>query len=412
MKTNKRDYYEILGVPRNADQAAIKKAYRKLAKKYHPDSNDGSAEAELRFKEITEAYTILQDPEKRKLYDQFGHAAFDGSSGAGQDAGGFGGGAYGPSGYTYYYQSGGQDGNPFGRNSGGQSFEDILKHFFHRNNFSGDNYTGDNFSRDGFSGDSFSGNDFSGKDDTGRGSWKHFGYNGDGNTSYRQHFGYDDGRNTSYRQHFGYGDRSGSKDEGFDWFDFGGSRQEPLRGRDMEADTSISFEEAAFGCKKRIRLTSPESGKSQTLEVKIPAGIEDGQTIRLKGKGQPGMADGEAGDLLLKIHVMEKAGFTRKGADIYTTAQIPFTTAVLGGEAILPTLYGNVQCHIQKGTQSGSRLRLKGKGIVSSKAPGIRGDEYVTIEIQVPTQISGEAERCLKAFEQSLKGRKPASGAA
>ena len=132
----------------------------------------------------------------------------------------------------------------------------------------------------------------------------------------------------------------------------------------------------------------------------IPAGIESGQKVRLKGKGMPGIRGGEAGDLFLEVTVGEKPGFERKGMDIYTVLQIPFTTAVFGGEVQVPTLYGKVMCRIREGTQSGTKIRLKGKGIVSMKNASVYGDQYVTIEIQVPRNLNPEAKRKLKEYER------------
>ena len=351
----KRDYYDVLGVSRDADEKTIKKAYRKLAKKYHPDSNEGNAQAEKMFKEITEAYTILSDKEKRKLYDQFGHAAFDGTGAAYEDMGSsFGGGfdrshfhyGNGQGGGSFHYHSGfgpGTDGyssGPEGFGSFGGGFgsdmEDILKNLFHS----------------GWSQD----------EDHIRHSWS-------------------SGRSGA---DYGFGAHSGSF---------------PQKGADLHADTTVSFEEAIFGCKQRIRLSSADGHQAQTLEITIPAGIDDGKTIRLKGKGQPGSMNGEPGDLLIQVHVQPKAGYERKGQDLYTTVQIPFTTAALGGSAIVHTLYGDVRCEIRKGTQSGSKIRLRGKGVVSMQNPNMRGDLYATVMIEVPQNLSPEAEKHLRAFE-------------
>ena len=276
----KRDYYEVLGVDRGADDATLKKAYRKLAKKYHPDMNPGDKEAEAKFKEATEAYGVLSDPDKRRQYDQFGHAAFE-NGGGGAGAGGFGG------------------------------FD-----------FGGGSYGG-----------------------------------------------------------------------------FGSSQ----RGEDLRAEISVSFDEAAFGCEKKISLQG-QDGKISTVQVKIPAGIESGKTIRLRGKGMPGSNSAGDGDLLLKVTVQEKPGFERKGADLYTTVKIPFTTAVLGGEAEVATLTGKVVCRIKPGTQSGSRIRLKGKGIVSMKDASVHGDQYVTVQIDVPKNLSAAAKQKLREFEEACKG--------
>ena len=164
---------------------------------------------------------------------------------------------------------------------------------------------------------------------------------------------------------------------GFFGFDFGGGNygdfNSSKRGGDLRAEISVSFDEAAFGCEKKISLQG-QDGKISTVQVKIPAGIESGKTIRLRGKGMPGSNSAGDGDLLLKVTVQEKPGFERKGADLYTTVKIPFTTAVLGGEAEVATLTGKVVCRIKPGTQSGSRIRLKGKGIVSMKDASVHGD--------------------------------------
>ena len=134
----------------------------------------------------------------------------------------------------------------------------------------------------------------------------------------------------------------------------------------------------------------------------MPAGIDNGKSIRLKGKGAPGYGGAPAGDLLLKVKIEPKEGFERKGMDIYTTAQIPFTTAVFGGEARVATLKGDVMCRIPEGTQSGGKIRLKGKGIVSMKDPAVHGDQYVTIQIQVPRVMSPEARMKLREFQQAM----------
>ena len=323
----KRDYYEVLGIQRDADEAAIKRAYRKLAKKYHPDTNSGDAQAERKFKEITEAYAVLRDPEKRKLYDQFGHGAFQ--------EGGFGGGAdpRGNGGFQEFHFEGSPE----------DFFGDIFGGMFGRGDFGGSGYQ-----RSGFGGSGFRSTDYEGE---------------------------------------------GFRDSGFG----GGFHR---KGRDLRAEISVSFEEAAFGCDKRVTLQGAD-GRAQSLQVHIPAGIDTGKSVRLRGKGGPGQGGGAPGDLLLKVQVKPKPGFERKGLDVYTTAVIPFTTAVLGGEVLVPTLYGNVMCRIREGTQSGSKIRLKGKGIVSMGDSSLYGDQYVTIEIQVPRHLSQKAREKLREFQQA-----------
>lgn len=327
----KRDYYEVLGVGRNADEKEIKRAYRKLAKRYHPDTNPGDTQAEQKFKEVTEAYNVLSDEEKRKLYDQFGFAAFDesgrGTAGSGQSYdSGFGG--YG-------------GGFGFGGNGSGEGYRE-----YHFENGNMDDIFGSIF------GDMF-----------------------------RSHGAGD----------FGHFERSYG----------GGARQR--RGSDLRSEVTVTLEEAALGCEKVIRMSDPDGGgQVQTLQVHIPAGIDDGKSIRLKGKGAPGFGGAPAGDLLLTVRVTSKPGFERKGMDIYTTAEIPFTTAVFGGEAKVATLYGDVVCRIPEGMQSGGRIRLRGKGIVSVKDSSVHGDQYVTIQIEVPRSMTSEARRKLKEFQQVM----------
>ena len=174
-------------------------------------------------------------------------------------------------------------------------------------------------------------------------------------------------------------------------------RSHQTKGEDLHTDVSISFEEAAFGCDKKIRIQRGD-GTTQTLEVHIPEGIEDGKSIRLKGKGMPGAGGGQPGDLFMKIHVGARPGFERKGADLYTTVQIPFATAALGGEVMVETLTGRVLCKIRKGTQSGSKIRLRGKGVARMNQPSVHGDQYVTVQIQVPDTLTPEAEQKLREF--------------
>ena len=347
----KRDYYEILGVNKNADDSDIKKAYRRLAKKYHPDTNAGNAQAEEKFKEVTEAYEILSDPEKRKLYDRFGHAAFDQSAGGAYGYGGSETEGFGRNGGAYRYT--GPNGSYHEYHFEGGDMDDILKNFF---------------------GGSFGGSGF-------------------GSGSRKSGFG-----------------RTGFGGEGFGGTGFGGSGFDRDRfrkdGSDLQADISVTFDEAVFGCDKVINLSSADgSGSGRSLQVHIPAGIDNGKTIRLREKGMPGTGGGRAGDLLLKVSVGTKPGFERKGMDVYTTVDIPFTDAVFGGEATVETLYGKVVCKIKEGTQSGTKIRLRGKGIVSMSDPNTRGDQYVTVQIQVPRNLNEEAKRKLREFERACGGK-------
>lgn len=322
----KQDYYDVLGVSRTADEKEIKKAYRKLAKKYHPDTNPGDQQAEQKFKEVTEAYDVLGNPEKKKLYDQYGMAAFDGSMGAGDPTGNpFGQGSY-SSGFgnngqyrEYHYTSGNMDdinlddlfsdlfGSGFGGHSGNRTFRDRFGHGF------------------------------------GSSSWNYSSQGG----------------GTSYGSRGNYGTGA-------------------YGSQDLHAEIDLTMEEAALGCDKIIHL---KGGREEKLQVHIPAGINEGQSVRLKGKGESGWG-GAAGDLFIKVHILRNSVYERKGMDIYTTISIPHETAVRGGEAYVQTLYGPVKCKIPAGIRQGGKIRLKNKGVVSMKNADIHGDEYVTIQIQ------------------------------
>ena len=307
----KRDYYETLGVNKSADKEAIKKAYRKLAKKYHPDTNAGNPHAEEMFKDVTEAYNVLSDEKKRKLYDEFGFAGLQ--EGFSEEAarqaaqGGFGGfGGFGGNGsFSGSYSS---NGGPFTHQE------------FHFENGSGDmddifSMFGDMFSHGGSSGSS--------------GSYSTGGAGGFGGNS-------------------------------ADWSNF--------------------------------------TGKVSNLSIHIPAGIESGKTVRLKGQGNPGRNGGAAGDVLLNVNVTPSSEFERKGQNVYSTIRVPFTTAALGGKVRVHTLYGDVECSIKAGTQGGSKIRLKGKGISSMKNPSVKGDQYVTVEISVPRRLTPRAKEALEEY--------------
>ena len=381
----KRDYYEVLGINRSADKEAIKKAYRKMAKKYHPDSNEGHPDAEEKFKEVTEAYNVLSDPEKKKLYDQFGHAAFEeGAGGAGYGGGGFNGnGGFDGSGFGGFGGFGNSHSGAYRSPDGsyqefhfeGGDMDDILKNLF-GGGFGGGSNSGKAGSAHGFGGSSFGHSGFE------NGSFRS-GFNGS--------FGSGGFDGTGYGDGFGNSCNSG----------FCGSHQQ--KGQDLNAEISISFNEAAFGCDKLINLSGADGSGKQTLKVHIPAGIDNGKSIRLRGKGNPGYGGAPAVDLLLKVHVGERPGFERKGTDVYTTVNVPFITAALGGEAKVQTLNGQVMCRIPEGTQSGSKIRLKGKGIQAMGKAGVYGDLYVTVQVQVPRNLSEESKRRLREFDTSTR---------
>ena len=330
---------------------------------------------------------MLSDPEKKKLYDQFGHAAFEegaGAGGAGYGSSGFGGSGFGGSGFGGFGGFGkGQSGayrSPDGSyqefHFEGGDMDDILKNLFGRGSRrsgksanSSNGFGNGSFGGGGFHGSSFHGTGFGGSDFGGFGSDAGFSGSDFGGSSY------------------GNG--------------YGGSYQQ--KGQDLNAEISIGFNEAAFGCDKLINLSEADGNGKQTLKVHIPAGIDNGKSIRLRGKGNPGYGGGQSGDLLLKVHVGERPGFERKGADVYTTVNVPFITAALGGEARVQTLNGQVMCRIPEGTQSGSKIRLKGKGIQVMGKAGVFGDLYVTVQVQVPRNLSEESKRKLREFDTSTK---------
>jgi molecular chaperone DnaJ len=352
----KRDFYEILGVPKNASDEDIKKSYRKLAMKYHPDRNQGDASAEVKFKEAKEAYEMLSDAEKRAAYDQYGHAGVDPNMRGAAGAGGFGG--------------------------FGESFGDIF---------------GDIFGQ-------------------------------------------------ARRQQ-------------------GGGGRQVFRGNDLSYAMDISLEEAAAGKKTEIRIPSYDecdtchgsgakpgtsaktcgtcqgqgvvqmrqgffsvqqncphcrgSGKiisdpcspchgqgkikrQKTLEISIPAGIDDGMRIRSTGNGEPGTNGGPPGDLYIEIRLQKHEVFQRDGDDLHCAVPISFTTAALGGEVSVPTLNGEAAIDLPEGTQTGKQFRLRGKGVKGVRA-SFPGDLYCHITVETPVKLTEHQRKLLKELDESLK---------
>jgi len=356
----KRDLYDILGVSKNASEDELKKAYRRLAMKYHPDRNPGDKDAEAKFKEVKEAYEILSDAQKRAAYDQFGHAGVDPSAGGGFSGGGFG---------------------------GSTSFADIF---------------GDVF------GDIFGGGQTRGRDD-----------------------------------------------------------QRAYRGADLQYNLAISLEEAVAGSTQKIRIPTsvvcdvchgsgvkPGTSKRicpicqgrgvvriqqgffsvqqtcprchgtgeiietpcekchgtgrveeyKTLSVKIPAGVDTGDRIRLAGEGGPGENGGPPGDLYILIEVKPHPIFKRQGADLYCEMPVSFVTAALGGEIEVPTLSGRVTLKIPPETQSGKIFRLRGKGVVPVRG-SVPGDLLCQVHVETPVNLTNEQKNILREFEKALGGK-------
>jgi len=365
--TNKKDLYAILGVKRDADASQIKKAYRKLAKKYHPDSNAGNAEAEKKFKDVSEANSILGDAEKRKIYDEYGYEAFA----SGMD----------PKEYAKRMEEAKKAG--FGGFGGYSGFEGFGN--------------GQTFGRGGRSGV------FRGKD----GGYTSFHFEGGAPDDYGdlfEHLFRNAGSNTggsysNYRSSGGFGSFGGAAG--------GPGFQSAAENLDAEFPVHISFEEAVLGCDRSIRLQKPDGSGTQTLRVHIPAGIDDGKSVRLRGKGNISADGNRKGDLLLKVSVEESRDYSRKGQDLYTTVNVPFITAVLGGEAEVRMPGGRkILCKIPKGTDAGKKIRIRGKGIHPEKSSAQPGDLYVTVQVQVPKDLTDAEIRKLREFETLYNQRR------
>ena len=361
----KRDYYEVLGVSKTASDSEIKSAYRKLAKKYHPDMNPGDKEAEAKFKEASEAYAILSDADKRRQYDQFGHAAFDGGAGGG--AGGF-------------------DFNGFDM---GDIFGDIFGDFF------------------GGGGRSRGANNGPMKGQNVRVS-VHL-------TFEEACFGTEKEIELNIKEDcakcHGTGAKPGTRPETCSKCGGKGQvvfTQQSLFGvvRNVQACPDC------HGTGKIIKDRCPDCGGSgyisrrKKISVSIPAGIDNGQSIRIRDKGEPGINGGPRGDLLVQVIVGRHPIFQRQDYDIYSTAPITFAQAALGAEVRIKTIDGDVMYTVKPGTQTDTRVRLRGKGVPTTRNKQVRGDHYVTLVVQVPTKMNAEQKELLKAFDQAMDGKK------
>lgn len=292
------DYYKILEVDKNASDADIKKAYRKLARKYHPDLNPNDASAKLKFQQINEANEVLSDPEKRKKYDQYGKDWQHGEA---------------------YEQARRQQSQQY---SGGEPYQG--------------EFEGGDFS------DFFS---------------SMFGGSGGG---------------------------------------FGGGRNVKYKGHDLNAELSLDLRDVYTSQKQTLTV----NGKN--IRLTIPAGVENGQTIRIKGHGGAGANGGPAGDLLITFAIKNSTPFSREGSNLYSTHQLDLYTAVLGGETTIDTFDGKVKLKVAAGTQSGTKVKLKGKGFPVYKSEGQFGDLYVTYQVKVPTHLSPREQ---ELFQELLKLR-------
>jgi DnaJ-class molecular chaperone len=316
MAAEKRDLYAVLGVARDADADTLRKAYRKLARRHHPDVNPGDKAAEERFKEVSEAYDVLSDPVKRRNYDEFGEISLQGGFDAEQAR-------------RAREAFGARFGGEPGQGAGGFEFR---------------------------SGEPF---EFGDLDDLlGR---------------------------------FGFGGRAQ------------GGRASGLRGSDLEATLELDFLEAAKGGEKRLSLQlAGEDGRlrTQTLTVRIPPGVSDGGRIRLRGRGAPGRGGGAAGDLWATVRVRPHPVFRREGRDVTVDVPVTIVEAVRGAKIEVPTLEGRATVTVPPGTDSGQKLRLRGKGIPDPKG-GAAGDLYVVIQVRVPKQLDADAAAALDALAKA-----------
>ena len=357
MAESKRDYYEVLGVDRSADEAAIKKAYRVLAKKYHPDANPGDKEAEKKFKEASEAYAVLSDPEKRKQYDQFGHAAFDGSAGAG--------------------------GFDFNNMDMGDIFGDIFGDFF-----------GGGRSRSANSGPMKGANV--------RASVRITFDEAISGCEKELELTLKDECPTCH----GSGAKAGtspvtcSKCGGKGQVVF---TQQSLFGMVRNVQTCPD----CHGTGKVIKDKCPDCygtgyiASKKKIQVSIPAGIDNGQSIRIRDKGEPGVNGGPRGDLLVEVVVSRHPVFQRQDMNIFSTVPISFAQAALGGELRINTVDGPVIYDVKPGTQTDTKVRLKGKGVPSLRNKSVRGDHYVTLVVKTPERLSKEAKELLMEFDMA-----------
>ncbi len=364
MAEQKRDYYEVLGVSKGASDDDLKRAYRKLAKKYHPDVNPGDKDAEAKFKEVNEAYSVLSDKEKRARYDQFGHAGVDPSYGGG--AGGFG-----------------------GFDMGDIDLGDIFGSFFGGGGFGG--FGGGGGRRNGpQKGESLRASLTITFEEAAFGCEKEISLNRTEPCDACQGSGCEPGT---------------TADTCPDCRGTGTVRIQQRTPLGVMASTATCSK--CRGTGKIIHTPCKACGgtgsvkKSKRITVTIPAGIDDGQAISLRGQGNAGKNGGPAGDLIVSVRVKPHPQFQREGTTVLYEHKVTFYQAAMGAELEIPTIDGKVKYTLPAGTQSGTTFRLRGKGIPELRGRG-RGDQYVTVRIQVPTSLSSEQKEALRAYAQTM----------
>ena len=328
-----KDYYQTLGVTKASTDKEIKQAFRKLARKFHPDVNPGDKSAEGRFKEINEAYEVLGDPEKRRKYDELGANWRMYEQAQQQGAGGpsgFGGGP-GPGGAWTVNMGGGPGGY---RTMTPEEMQEL--------------------------------------------------------------FGNEDPFSDFFRTFFG-GGAGGAREAGR----ARGGRGRSQKGQDIEHEVELTLEEAYHGATRRMSIK--EGGHARSVDVRIPVGVKDGSRVRAAGEGAAGSNGGASGDLYLRVRVRPHPVFERKGDDLHTRVAVPVTTAVLGGEAQVPTVTGSVRLRIPEGTQNSQVFRLKGHGMPQIGRPDDRGDLYATVDVQLPRALTKDQRQHYEALAKFEK---------
>lgn len=374
----KRDYYEVLGVSKSASADEIKKAYRALAKKYHPDANPGDKTVEAKFKEASEAYAVLSDPDKKKAYDTYGHAAFDPNSAAGA-ASGFGGFDFGSMDFSDIFS------DLFGGGAGGDIFGNIF----------GGGYSSGRRSNRPRQGESLRTRVTITFDEAMKGTKKQI------TIPYQE----------ECSSCHGSGAKAGTSP--VTCSRCGGRGQVTVQQRTpFGVMQSVSTCPECNGTGKVIKDKCPSCNGTgynkvqKTFEVNIPAGIDNGQSVKLTGAGNPGENGGARGDLLVNVTVAQHPILKRQGVNIFSTVSIDYPTAVLGGETKVKTADGDVLLTIKPGTQSDTKMRLKGKGVPLLRNPKSRGDHYVTIVVNVPTNLNKEQKDALEKYRNVLNNGK------
>lgn len=331
-----KDYYKLLELDKNASKEDIKRAFRKMARKYHPDVNPDEPKTGEKFKEINEAYGILSDDKKREMYDKFG--VVEGDPSAYQQWGGAPGGGRvhrGPDGTTYYYSTSG--------NQGGFDFSDIF------------GSRGSQSSRGG------------------QGGFDYFNDLGDIFDVFSNRGGSTRARSTQFRS-------------------------VPREGDDLRYDMEIEFMDAFTGGQRKIQYKDPATRQTATLTVRIPKGVHDNQKLRLKGKGMPGENGGNPGDLYIAVHVKNHSVFERRDDDVCITHEIPFTTAVLGGKIQVPGIEKALNVTVPPGTKDSSTLRLKNQGFYKMNSDN-RGNLLIQVKIKIPKKTNKKQKELLEQLQ-------------